>query len=73
MTLSRQVVDLIRLDLADQASKLRRIGEVSIVKKEAHPFFVRISIEMIDTMRIESGGAADHPVHLVSLLQEEFG
>ena len=67
MTLRGEVVDLVRLDLPDEACQLRAIRQIAVVKEELHPFFMRIAVEVVDPMRVEGGGPSDDAVDLVSV------
>lgn len=53
MTLRRQIVDFVGLDLLDQANEIGRIGEVTIVREKTDIRLVRINIEIINPRRIE--------------------
>src|SRR5215470_13762690 len=53
VALGAKVVDLVGLDLLDDANQVRRIGQVSVVKYEATLALVRILVEMIDALGIE--------------------
>jgi hypothetical protein len=43
------------------------------VEEEPRLRLVRVAIEMVDPARVERAGAADQPVDLVALLQEQLG
>jgi hypothetical protein len=49
------------------------IGQVPIVEKEPDIRQMRVLIEMIDPAAVEAARAADEAVHLVTLVEEEFG
>ena len=53
VTLRGEIVDLVRLHLLDDADQAGGIGEVAVMQDEAPPSFVRVLIEMIDTIGIE--------------------
>ena len=73
MALSRQVVDLVGLNLLDDPNEVGGIREIPIVQFEAQVPFVRILIKMVDSIGVERRGAAFDAVHRVSLCNEEFG
>ena len=72
MTLRRQIVDLARLGLLDDADQVGGVGQVAVVHGEAQILLVRILIEMVDTAGVEGRRAALDAVHHVALLQQEF-
>ena len=73
MRLGTQIVKFSRLDGLENTSYRRRIDEVTVVKNERSTCRVPIVIEVIDPVGVEEGRPADDPVHLVALLDKEFG
>jgi hypothetical protein len=67
MALWRQVVDLIRLHLLDNADEIGEICHVAIMQSEAAVGGMRVLIEVIS---VEERGAALDTVHLVTLLKQ---
>ncbi len=53
--------------------RLRAVGEVRVVEEEPRLRLERVAIEVVDPAGVERAGAADQPVDLVALLQEELG
>ena len=72
MTLRREIVDFVRLDLLNDANQVRRVCEVAVMKCQPHVDFVGILIEMIYPIGIEQGGAALDPVDDVSFSEQKF-
>lgn len=77
MTLSCEVIDLIGLDLLDDADERAGVGHISVVEVQSstalhitYPFF---EIEVLNALGIEGGGAANDAMDFVALLDEEFG
>ncbi len=53
VALRRQIVDLVRLHLLDDADQIGGIGQVAIVQVQPHAALVRILVEMIDAIGVE--------------------
>lgn len=77
MTLSCEVIDLVGLDLLDDADERAGVGHISVVEVQSstalhitYPFF---EIEVLNALSVEGGGAANDAVDFVALLDEEFG
>ena len=73
MTLGTQVVDLFRLDVAQQCVDRACVVQVAVMEKQAHILFMGIAIDMIDAAGVEGGGTADHAVDFVTFLKQQFG
>ncbi len=54
MTLGSKVVDLIRLHLLDDPNQVGAVSEVALVEHEARVVLVRILVEMIDPIGVET-------------------
>ena len=63
----REVVDLVRLHLLDDADQVGRIGEVAVVQDEALVVDVRVLVEVVDAVGVEERRAALDAVHFVAL------
>src|SRR5262249_51125555 len=72
MALSSKVVQLIRLNLLNNACEAARICHISIVEDELPVLGVWILIQMVDAVRVEEGGSPFDPMHFISLVQEEL-
>ena len=72
MALSRQVVDLVRLHVAQELPQTSRVGQVGKVKKEAVLRFVQIAVDVVNPAGIEATGTALQAVYFIALLQKEF-
>ena len=53
MTLRRQIVDFVWLNLLNDANEIGGIRQIAVVQFEAHVLFVRVLVEMIDAVGIE--------------------
>ena len=53
MGLSAQIIHLIRLYFLQNAGKVRRIGQVSVVKSEVGVFYVRILVDVINSLGVK--------------------
>lgn len=73
VALGSQVVNLIRLNLAQELRQDSGIGEVPIVKQEPRVVKMGIMVEVIDPLCIERGRSTDDAVNLVSFSQEKLG
>lgn len=72
MALSAEVVDLVRRHLAQDASQVRRVGQVTIMQEQARVWFVRILADAVNAARVEKQGAPLDAVHLIALLEQEL-
>ena len=69
MRLRSKVVDLVRVDGAEQGHQTGAVGEVAVMQEQARTRLVWINVEMIDARRVERRRSTDQPVNLVSLTQ----
>ena len=53
MGLSSEVVDLIGLHIMDNARQIRGVGQITIMQAELGIGFMRVLVDVIDTLRIE--------------------
>ena len=53
MALGRQVVDLVRLYLLDDADQVGGVGQVAVVQHEALVGLVRVLVQVVDAVGIE--------------------
>jgi hypothetical protein len=65
--------DFIRLDIVNQMSQLARIGKISMVKEQLGLGFVRILVDVLDSVGIEGAGSAYQSMYLIALMQKKFG
>ena len=72
MALRTEVVDLIGLDALEQPIEAAAVREVAVVQFEACTRLVRVLVDVVDAIGVEGAGAADDPVDLVALGQEQF-
>jgi hypothetical protein len=72
VTLRRQVVNLVWLNLVDQGYQAGAIGEVSVVKVKTVFWVVRITVKVIDSLGVKGAGTANNAVNRVALGQQEF-
>jgi hypothetical protein len=71
--LGGQIVDLVRLDLLDDADQVGRVGQVPVVQEKPATLLVRVLVEVIHAIRVEERGPALDAVHLVPLGQQKLG
>lgn len=65
----RQVVDLVRLHLLDDADQVGGVGQVAVMEDQVAVLHVRVLIEMVDTVGIEDRRAALHAMDDVAFFQ----
>ena len=53
VALRREIVDLGRLDLAQQPEQVGRIRHVAVVQEQPHAGIVAVAVEVIDALGIE--------------------
>jgi hypothetical protein len=73
VALGGEIVNLVRLHELHDADEVRGVREVPVVQADAQILLVRVLVQMVYTVRVEERRAALDSVHLVSLLEEEFG
>ena len=73
MGLRAEVVDLVRLHLAEDAGEVGAVGQVAVVQAEARVLDVRILVDVIDPLGVEERGAAFDAVDLVAFFEQELG
>ena len=78
VTLGAEVVDLVGLDLLNDADQVGRIGEIAVVEDEAGQGaadvdLMGVLVEVIDAIGVEAAGAALDAMDAIALLQQEFG
>ena len=69
MALGTQVVNLVRLNLADQAHQIGAVGEVSVMKDEPGIGFVWILIKVINAGGVEIAGSSLNSMHHISFIK----
>ena len=67
MRLGRQVVHLVWRDLHQERGQSGPIGEIGVVQEQSVLGLVRVVIEVIDSLGIEGGRAANEAVNLIPL------
>jgi hypothetical protein len=73
VALRREVVDLGRLDLAEQPEKVRRVGHVAVMQEKPDAGVVAVAVEVIDALGVQQRGTALDAVHDIALRQQEIG
>jgi hypothetical protein len=73
VALRGEVVDLVRLDLLDDAQQAQRIGQIAVVQMDAGLGVVELVVEMIDALGVERRRAPLDAVHLVAFREQELG
>ena len=73
MRLRAQVVHFLGHDLAEKVRKDRAVRQIAVVQKQPGILQVGIGIQMLDPRRVETAGAANQPVDLVTLGQKQLG
>ena len=73
MALRAEVVDLVRLDLRQQRDEPGAVVQVAVVQGQPAGRLVRVLVDVVDALGVERGRAADQPVHLVALREQQLG
>lgn len=73
MALRSKDVELLRLPLLDDADQVGSVRQVPVVQLEADPRFVRITMQVIDPIRIERRCPTLDVVNLVAFAEPELG
>jgi hypothetical protein len=66
MTLSREIVNLMRSDLLNQADQVRAVGQVTIVEVELRRALVGVLIEVINTRCIKGGATPLESMYFIT-------
>ena len=69
MGLGCQVIDLIRLHLADDMNQTRGVGQIAMMEYKISVSYVRILIKMVDSIRIEKRSPSLNAMNLISFFQ----
>jgi hypothetical protein len=72
VALRGEVVDLIGLNLLNDANQIGAVGQVAVVQNETLILLVRVLVEVIDAVCIEERGAALDAVHLIALGEQQL-
>ena len=74
MALCGEIINLVRLHFLDYADQIGSVRQVPIMQnKPSVFFFMRVFIEMINTLGIEHGCTTFYPVNRVALLDQKGG
>ena len=73
MRLRGQVVNLVRLHLLNNANQTGGIGHIAVMQDKTRILFMRILIQVIDTVGIKQGRAPLDTMHLITLVQQKLG
>ena len=73
MALRREVVDLRRANLADQTGETVAVGHIAMMQHERPVHVVDVTVQMLDPLRAEAARTAHKTMHLVPLVEKEFG
>ena len=69
MGLRGQIVDLVGLYLLDRRAAGRAVRHIAVVQMQRDALLMRIGIDRVQTVRIESRSAADDAMNLIVLGQ----
>lgn len=72
MALRSQVVDLVGLELVDQPGERNGVGQVPVMREQAHPLLMRVPVQVVDAVGVEARGAPDHAVDLVAEIEQQL-
>ena len=67
MALGSQIVNLVRLEFIKKLYQLHRISQVPVMQRQ-----IRVIVDMVNAIGIETGGTADDAVDLVAFFKQEF-
>jgi hypothetical protein len=73
MALGTQVIDFVRLNIAQQPGERTGIVQVGIMQEKFDPRCVKILVKVIDALGIERRSSPFESVDLVAALNEKFG
>ncbi|OIR10288.1 hypothetical protein GALL_76000 [mine drainage metagenome] len=73
MALCSQVIYFVRLHFLDDVRQAGRIGHIAVMQEERLALFMHVMEQVIDASGIEQGAAALDTMHLITLVQQQFG
>jgi len=73
VALRRQVIDLVRLHVAQQVDQADAVDEVGVVQEQRAVGALRVLVDAVDPAGVETGGTAHGAVHHVALAEQQFG
>ena len=73
MTLCAEVVHLVWICFANDFGQTNSVGQIAIVQFQARAVFVRVLIDVIETLRVETGTAANDSMNFIALRKQKFG
>ncbi len=73
VALGGEVINLVGLDFLNDADEVGGIRQVPVMQAETAVIDVRIFVDMIDAVGVEARRPAFDAVHLVTLVEQEFG
>ena len=72
MTLSTEVIDLIRLHLLDDPDQIGTVSEITVMEHQPRVTLMWVLVEMIDPAGVKAARAPLDPMHLIPLLQQQL-
>ncbi len=73
MALRRQVIDLLRLNLLNNPNEIGGIGQIAVVKLEAHVFLVRVLVQVVNTVGIKGRCTAFDAMNVIAFGEQKLG
>jgi hypothetical protein len=72
VTLSREIVDFVRLHTLDDAQKAHRIRHVAVVQDEPTVRYIRSLVKMVNAIGVEERRAALDAVDLIPFIEQKL-
>ena len=72
VALCAEVVYLVRPYLAQHGSQGGCVRKIGVVQEKAWPLFVLVAKDMVDSIGVETRGAALQPMHLITLREQKL-
>lgn len=73
MGLGPEVVDLVRLHIAQQVHQRDPVRQIDVVQQQPPVRGVRVLVDVVDALGVEARRASHQPVHFIALTQQQFG
>ena len=73
MALRAEVVDLVGLDVTQEIDERRGVCQIAVVQEQAPALDMRVLVDPVEPLGVEARRAADDPVHLVALAEQQLG
>src|SRR3546814_6985740 len=72
MALRSKIIDLVRLCFLDQPDQVGRVSQIAVMQVEPCVTYVRVLVQMVDTLGVEGRGSTLDAVNLIPLREQKL-